>query len=380
MVVEGAACAACDGTRADHASATTAAHRRRHDRRRRLRGRGRRPRPAGRRARRRCSTPARRAPASATSPSPTPTASAGSLVGLGKRERVRPRARPDRRRRACSAAPASSARSALCWELPAQRRPTTHAARVRRGHAAGARYEFTALQDRAPTRTTPAASSTSWSSPPTTTSPTPSRAAASSREAVNPARDLQNTPGQRPHADARWPSARAQVAERHDALTLEVDGPRARSRRPGWAPSPASPRAADEEPQLITLRYDAAGATGPVLGFVGKAVTFDSGGISIKPGNKMSDMKFDMSGGAAVLGRDRGDRAARAAGAGRRGDRRDREPAVRARDEARRHRARAQRHDDRGHQHRRRGPARARRLPRARASSRAPSGSSTSRR
>ena len=39
-----------------------------------------------------------------------------------------------------------------------------------------------------------------------------------------------------------------------------------------------------------------------MLGYVGKAVTFDSGGISIKPGNKMSDMKFDMSGGAAVLG------------------------------------------------------------------------------
>ena len=61
-------------------------------------------------------------------------------------------------------------------------------------------------------------------------------------------------------------------------------------------------RGSDEEPRLITLRYDGPGATGPVLGFVGKAVTFDSGGISIKPGNKMSDMKFDMSGGAAVLG------------------------------------------------------------------------------
>ncbi len=57
-----------------------------------------------------------------------------------------------------------------------------------------------------------------------------------------------------------------------------------------------------EEPQLITLRYDGPDASGPVLGYVGKAVTFDSGGISIKPGNKMSDMKFDMSGGAAVLG------------------------------------------------------------------------------
>ena len=59
---------------------------------------------------------------------------------------------------------------------------------------------------------------------------------------------------------------------------------------------------ADEEPALITLRYDGPDAPGPVLGLVGKAVTFDTGGISIKPANKMFEMKFDMSGGAAVLG------------------------------------------------------------------------------
>jgi leucyl aminopeptidase len=58
----------------------------------------------------------------------------------------------------------------------------------------------------------------------------------------------------------------------------------------------------DEPPALITLRYEPENATGPVLGLVGKAVTFDSGGISIKPGRGMSDMKFDMSGGAAVVG------------------------------------------------------------------------------
>ena len=39
----------------------------------------------------------------------------------------------------------------------------------------------------------------------------------------------------------------------------------------------------DEEPALITLRYDGPDAPGPLLGFVGKAVTFDTGGISIKP-------------------------------------------------------------------------------------------------
>src|SRR5437660_884561 len=57
----------------------------------------------------------------------------------------------------------------------------------------------------------------------------------------------------------------------------------------------------DQEPALITLRYEPPGASGPTLAFVGKAVTFDSGGISLKPGAKMSEMKFDMSGGAAVI-------------------------------------------------------------------------------
>jgi leucyl aminopeptidase len=56
-----------------------------------------------------------------------------------------------------------------------------------------------------------------------------------------------------------------------------------------------------QEPALITMRYEGPGAKGPTLGFVGKAVTFDSGGISLKPGAKMAEMKFDMSGGAAVI-------------------------------------------------------------------------------
>ena len=55
------------------------------------------------------------------------------------------------------------------------------------------------------------------------------------------------------------------------------------------------------EPQLITIRHEPAGATGPLLGLVGKAVTFDSGGYSIKPAARMHEMKFDMCGGAAVL-------------------------------------------------------------------------------
>jgi leucyl aminopeptidase len=57
-----------------------------------------------------------------------------------------------------------------------------------------------------------------------------------------------------------------------------------------------------EEPQLIVMRYDPPGAPADVtLGLVGKAITFDSGGISLKPPLRMQDMKGDMCGGAAVI-------------------------------------------------------------------------------
>ncbi len=63
-------------------------------------------------------------------------------------------------------------------------------------------------------------------------------------------------------------------------------------------------RGSDEPPKLIILRAGGSGkkSKGPLYAFVGKGVTFDSGGISIKPAEKMEDMKADMAGGAAVLG------------------------------------------------------------------------------
>lgn len=60
-------------------------------------------------------------------------------------------------------------------------------------------------------------------------------------------------------------------------------------------------RSAANEPRFIVLEHRKGGETAPVV-LVGKAVTFDSGGISIKPSGGMEDMKFDMGGGAAVLG------------------------------------------------------------------------------
>jgi leucyl aminopeptidase len=60
-------------------------------------------------------------------------------------------------------------------------------------------------------------------------------------------------------------------------------------------------RGSSEPPRLMVFRYDPPDAPpGPVLGLVGKGITFDTGGISIKPADGMERMKDDMAGGAAV--------------------------------------------------------------------------------
>src|ERR1035438_1487104 len=58
-----------------------------------------------------------------------------------------------------------------------------------------------------------------------------------------------------------------------------------------------------EPPALIVLTYTPQSAPAePVLGLVGKGITFDTGGISIKPADGMEKMKYDMAGGAAMIG------------------------------------------------------------------------------
>jgi leucyl aminopeptidase len=119
--------------------------------------------------------------------------------------------------------------------------------------------------------------------------------AAVAAEGTNAARDLQNAPG-----NAMTPRALAARARELDGVQVEVWG-RDEIEAAGMGAFAGVARGSHEEPQLITLRYDPPEVDGPLLGFVGKGVTFDSGGISIKPGAKMSEMKFDMSGAAAVL-------------------------------------------------------------------------------
>jgi leucyl aminopeptidase len=117
--------------------------------------------------------------------------------------------------------------------------------------------------------------------------------------ATNAARDLQNLP-----ANVATPTFLAErareIADQHEALELELLDREAIVER-GMGAFASVAQGSHVEPRLIVLRYRPSGASGPHLAFVGKAVTFDTGGISIKPSAKMQEMKFDMSGGAAVI-------------------------------------------------------------------------------
>jgi leucyl aminopeptidase len=116
--------------------------------------------------------------------------------------------------------------------------------------------------------------------------------------AANRARDLQSTPAN--FATPALLGERAEeIAAAHDAVSAEVLG-RAAIEEKGMGGLIAVSQGSAEEPRLIVLRY-AGGGSGPTLGLVGKGVTFDTGGISLKPGAGMHEMKYDMSGAAAVL-------------------------------------------------------------------------------
>src|SRR6266404_1445148 len=124
-------------------------------------------------------------------------------------------------------------------------------------------------------------------------------------EAQNFTRELVNEPGNRMTPTELARRARAMVEELAPStpgLSLEVLGPdKIRELKMGafWSVAQGS----DEPPALIVIRYDPPGAPErPVLGLVGKGITFDSGGISIKPSDGMEKMKYDMAGGAAMLG------------------------------------------------------------------------------
>jgi leucyl aminopeptidase len=123
--------------------------------------------------------------------------------------------------------------------------------------------------------------------------------------AQNRARDLGNTP-----PNLLTPTALAQYAlafaDGEASVSCEILG-EAEIRERGMGALAAVAQGSAQPAQLITLRYEGAGVDGvggagtPCLALIGKAVTFDSGGLNLKPGASMIGMKFDMCGGAAVI-------------------------------------------------------------------------------
>jgi leucyl aminopeptidase len=117
-------------------------------------------------------------------------------------------------------------------------------------------------------------------------------------EAQNRARDLQSLPSNVATPSFLGRRAR-EIASHGEGVSAEVLG-RDEIAAKGMGGLVAVSQGTEEEPKLIVLRYEG-GGSGPTLGFVGKGVTFDTGGISLKPSASMHEMKMDMSGAAAVL-------------------------------------------------------------------------------
>ncbi len=121
-------------------------------------------------------------------------------------------------------------------------------------------------------------------------------------ESVNHVRDLGNLPAN--VATPTYIADRARAMARVYKLTCEVID-RKGMERLGMGALLGVARGSVEPPKLIILRYDGGkrttGAAARPIALVGKTITFDSGGISLKPADKMEQMKSDMMGGAGVL-------------------------------------------------------------------------------
>lgn len=121
-------------------------------------------------------------------------------------------------------------------------------------------------------------------------------------ESMNFTRDLANEP---PNILTPTEMAnRAQRMAKETGLKVEILD-EARMEKLGMGSLLSVSKGSEQPAKLIVLRYTPAkstGAKGELLSLVGKGITFDTGGISLKPGEGMDAMKYDMSGGATVLG------------------------------------------------------------------------------
>jgi len=116
---------------------------------------------------------------------------------------------------------------------------------------------------------------------------------------VTLAREVANRPGN--HCTPTQLAEHAQELAHAMKLKVEVLG-RKEIEKLGMGAFLAVAQGSDEAPRFIVLRYQGAAADEAPVVLVGKGITFDTGGISIKPAAEMDEMKFDMGGAASVLG------------------------------------------------------------------------------
>lgn len=125
-------------------------------------------------------------------------------------------------------------------------------------------------------------------------------AAQSVLEAIEFARDLVNEPGS--SLPPKIFAERVEAAAKAVGLTTRVRT-REELEKEGFQGLVTVGKGSDHAPMMLVLEYRPKGiGAGPHLALVGKGITFDTGGISLKPGDKMWEMKNDMAGGAAVCG------------------------------------------------------------------------------
>ncbi|MDM7915446.1 MAG: leucyl aminopeptidase, partial [Candidatus Eisenbacteria bacterium] len=117
--------------------------------------------------------------------------------------------------------------------------------------------------------------------------------------AANYVRTLAAHPGK--HATPSFLANEAERIAKEGSLTCTILD-KAKLEELGMGALLGVARGSNEPPKMIVLEYDCGHANAPRVAIVGKGLTFDSGGISIKPAAKMDEMKYDMCGGAAVLG------------------------------------------------------------------------------
>jgi leucyl aminopeptidase len=116
---------------------------------------------------------------------------------------------------------------------------------------------------------------------------------------VEVAKEWANRPAN--HATPSHLAKAAEALAKHPKFTCEVLGPKEVAKL-GMGSFMAVAQGSDEPLRFIVLRYNGAAKSQAPTVLVGKGITFDSGGISIKPAAEMDEMKFDMSGAASVLG------------------------------------------------------------------------------